>query len=240
MRTNSARWCLTTIEPCVQARRTAYARVGAVDSTLLDLTEWCCRRWQLLTGRTNVWLAVQLTNVSVIVYFVWAGVYFWGSTPLARGVIAVFCTGLLYLLTQTIFKVPIETSEANAYRRVAKGLRNPRRLRDALLRTLFLTLSLVLLYPVTVVYTYLDLGVARTQLFAHRAHHGAVVRARLRSTAAVRRETRGLARFARRPLAGGTKNEELKAKNETKNEERRTRNEERRTCGYPGRAHMRC
>ena len=160
MRTNSARWCLTTTEPCVQTRRTAQARVGAVDSTLLDLTEWCCRRWQLLTGRTNVWLAVQLTNVSVIVYFVWAGVYFWGGTPVARGAIAVFCSGLLYLLTQTVFKVPIETSEANAYRRVAKGLRNPRRLRDALLRTLFLTLSLVLLYPVTVVYTYLHLGVA--------------------------------------------------------------------------------
>jgi hypothetical protein len=134
--------------------------VAVVDSTLLDFTEWCCRRWQRLTGRTNVWIAVQLTNVSVVVYFVWAGVYFWSSTPLARVAIAVFCSGLLYLLTQTIFKVPIETSEANAYRRVAKGLRNPRRLRDALLRTLFLTLSLMLLYPVTVIYTELHLGVA--------------------------------------------------------------------------------
>lgn len=131
-----------------------------VDSTLLDLTEWCCRRWQLLTGRTNVWLAVQLTNVSVIVYFVWAGVYFFSGTALARAAIAVFCAGLLYLLTQTVFKVPIEASEANAYRRVAKGLRNPRRLRDALLRTLFLTLALVLLYPVTLVYTQLHLGIA--------------------------------------------------------------------------------
>jgi hypothetical protein len=67
---------------------------------------------------------------------------------------------LLYLLTQTIFKVSIETSEGNAYRRVAKGLRNPRRVRDALLRLLFLALSLVLLGPVTLVYFTLHLPLA--------------------------------------------------------------------------------
>ena len=44
-----------------------------IDSAILNLTERCCRRFQVLTGRTNVWLAVQLTNLSIIVYFVWAG-----------------------------------------------------------------------------------------------------------------------------------------------------------------------
>jgi hypothetical protein len=58
------------------------------------------------------------------------------------------------VLPQTIFKVSIEEYENNAYRRVAKGLRNPRRVRDVLLRTSFLTLSIVLLYPVLFVYTH--------------------------------------------------------------------------------------
>ena len=44
-----------------------------IDSSILNVTEWFCRRFQLLTGRTNVWLAFQLTNLSIIVYFVWAG-----------------------------------------------------------------------------------------------------------------------------------------------------------------------
>ena len=43
-----------------------------LDSLILDATERVCRRFQLLTGRTNVWLAMQLTNISIIVYFVWA------------------------------------------------------------------------------------------------------------------------------------------------------------------------
>ena len=47
-----------------------------LDSALLDIAERVCRRFQLLTGRTNVWLAVQLTNLSIIVYFVWAAAYF--------------------------------------------------------------------------------------------------------------------------------------------------------------------
>ena len=50
-----------------------------IDLAILDLTEWLCRKFQLLTGRTNVWLAMQLTNLSIIVYFVWVGVYFWSS-----------------------------------------------------------------------------------------------------------------------------------------------------------------
>ncbi len=44
-----------------------------------------------------------------------------------------------------------------AYQRVARGLRNPRRIRDALLRTSFLTLCLVLVYPVLFVYVNLRL-----------------------------------------------------------------------------------
>lgn len=123
-----------------------------IDSALLNLVEWACRRFQLLTGRTNIWLAVQLTNLSIIVYFVWAGAYFWSSELLPRIFIGIFCGGLLYALTQTVFKVPIETLETNAYERVAKGFRNPRRVRDALLRISFLTLSVLLSYPIVLVY----------------------------------------------------------------------------------------
>jgi hypothetical protein len=131
-----------------------------IDEGILNLTEWLCRRFQLLTGRTNVWLAVQLTNLSIIVYFVWAGMYIWIAEIGARIALGVFCSGLLYLLTQTIFKVPIEASEQNAYRRVAQGLRNPRRVRDVLLRIPFLTLSVVLFYPIYFVYTNLRLHIA--------------------------------------------------------------------------------
>jgi hypothetical protein len=55
--------------------------------------------------------------------------------------------------------VPIETSENNAYRRVTKGLRNPRRVRDASLRIVFLTMSLLLWYPVSFVYINLRLPI---------------------------------------------------------------------------------
>jgi len=128
-----------------------------IDSAILNLTEPVCRWFQRLTGRTNVWLAFQLTNLSIIVYFVWAGMQFLrtGGTP--RILLAVFCGGLLYMLTQTIFKVPVETYESSAYQRVAKGLRNPRRVRDALLRIPFLTLSVVLFYPIVLVYLNLRL-----------------------------------------------------------------------------------
>lgn len=131
-----------------------------VDSALLDLTEWLCRRFQVLTGRTNVWLALQLTNISIIVYFIWAGMYFLRSDVGLRAVLALFCGGLLYVLSQTIFKVPIEAYENSAYTRVSKGLRNPRRVRDMLLRISFMTLSLVLLYPVILVYVNLRLHIA--------------------------------------------------------------------------------
>lgn len=124
-----------------------------IDAAILNVVEWACRKFQVLTGRTNVWLAVQLTNLSIIVYFVWAGMYFWTAALLPRVLVGIFCVVLLYVLSQTIFRVPIEASENNAYRRVAKGLRNPRRVRDALLRISFLTLSLVLLYPLAILYS---------------------------------------------------------------------------------------
>jgi hypothetical protein len=131
-----------------------------VDSVLLDVTEACCQKLQQLTGRTNVWLAVQLTNLSIVVYFIWAGRFYLVSDPATRILVAVFCAGLLYLLTQTVFKVSIEASEMNAYRRVAQGLRNPRRVRDALLRLLFLALSVVVLGPVLLVYVTMRLPFA--------------------------------------------------------------------------------
>ena len=129
-----------------------------LDATLVNLTERCCHRFQRLTGRTNVWLAFQLTNLSIVVYFVWAaGLFLWSGEGAARVTLALFCSGLLYLLTQTIFKVPVETYENSAYARVARGLRNPRRVRDVLLRIPFLSLSVVLLYPVVFVYLNLRL-----------------------------------------------------------------------------------
>jgi hypothetical protein len=135
-------------------------RLTYIDSAILNLTEWFCRKFQLLTGRTNVWLAVQFTNLSIIVYFVWAGVYFWSSDVTSQIALLLFCSGLLYVLTQTIFKVPIEAYENDAYRRVAKGFRNPRRIRDARLRISFLTLSFVLCYPMLFVYVNLRVQMA--------------------------------------------------------------------------------
>jgi hypothetical protein len=131
-----------------------------IDSAILNLTEWLCRRFQLLTGRTNVWLAVQVTNLSIVVYFVWAGMIFWSRDVVARVGLGLFCSALLYVLTQTIFKVSIEAYETAAYRRVAKGLRNPRRLRDASLRISFLTLSFLLVYPVLFAYITLHVPMA--------------------------------------------------------------------------------
>ena len=64
------------------------------------------------------------------------------------------------MLTQTVFKVSIETYENDAYRRVAKGFRNPRRIRDARLRISFLTLCFVLFYPIIFVYVNLHLHMA--------------------------------------------------------------------------------
>lgn len=127
-----------------------------VDQAVLDLTERICRRFQLLTGRTNVWLAFQLTNLSVIVYFVWVASLYWLSGDLAvRIFVAVFCGGVSWMLSQTIFRESLESSESQAYARVAKGLRNPRRVRDAQLRIAFFTLTVLLSYPLWFAYVTL-------------------------------------------------------------------------------------
>lgn len=131
-----------------------------IDSALLDLTEWLCHKFQLLTGKTNVWLAVQFTNLSIVVYFVWLAMYFWTRDTALRIVFGLLAAALLYGLTQTVFKVPIEAYENSAYRRVTKGLRNPRRVREAQLRIPFLTLSCLLLYPILFAYIKLRVGMA--------------------------------------------------------------------------------
>jgi hypothetical protein len=125
-----------------------------LDAGILNAVEWFCHKFQRLTGRTNVWLAAQVTNLTIVVYFVWAALYFWNAEYSVRISVGLFCGALLYVLPQTIFKVSIEEYENNAYRRVARGFRNPRRVRDLLLRISFLTLSIVLLYPVLSVYLY--------------------------------------------------------------------------------------
>ena len=131
-----------------------------VDAAILNVTEWLCRRFQLLTGRTNVWLAFQLTNLSIVIYFVWAAMSVWVSRHAAvRTGITLFCGALFWVLTQTILRVPIEAHESGAYRRVAKGFRNPRRVRDQLLRIPFLTLSVLLLYPVLFLYVQMHMTI---------------------------------------------------------------------------------
>ncbi len=129
-----------------------------VDSALLDLVERWCRRFQTWTGRTNVWLAFQLTNLSIVMYFVWViGIYLLSGDVVLRVFVALFAGTVFWVLTRTIFRTSVETSEAEAYRRVAKGLRNPRRIRDAQLRIAFLTLSILLGYPLWFAYVTLRL-----------------------------------------------------------------------------------
>jgi hypothetical protein len=123
-----------------------------IDSVILNTIERACRRFQRLTGRTNVWLAIQLTNLSVVVYFIWAVVVFWNVELWLRISVGVFCFGVLYVLTQTLLKESIEAYENSAFRRVANGVKNPRRVRDALLRISFLALPLALWYPAVVAY----------------------------------------------------------------------------------------
>ena len=124
-----------------------------LDGWILDLTERLCQRFQGLTGKTNVWIAVQLTNLSIIVYFFSAAFYFPLLPNLSwRLAVALFCAMVLYALSQTVFKESIKTAESNAYTRVAKGLRNPRRLRDAPLRISFLMTSVLMVYLMVFVY----------------------------------------------------------------------------------------
>jgi hypothetical protein len=131
-----------------------------LDSAVLTSFERLSRRVQLLTGWTNIRLAFHLTNLSIIVYFVWAGLYLWRSNSALRVVLALFLGLLLYVMSQTIFKVSVDAQESSAYRRVANGFRNPRRQRDVALRVPFLTLSVLLFYPIYVVYRYLHLHIA--------------------------------------------------------------------------------
>ena len=134
-----------------------------IDSAIVDWTEALCRRFQVLTGRTNVWLAIQLTNLSIVVYFAWAAaLYMWSSSLVLRVFMTLFCSGVFFVLTRTFFKVPIEASENDAYRRVAKGVKNPRRVRDAQLRISFLTLSILLGAPAVFVVTTLRLNLVLT------------------------------------------------------------------------------
>jgi hypothetical protein len=129
-----------------------------IDSAVLNLVERLCRRFQVWTGRTNVWLAFQLTNLSVIVYFIWVADLYWLSGDFAlRVFVAFFCGGVFFMLTRTVFKTSVEAAETEAYRRAAKGLRNPRRIRDAQLRIAFLTLSILLSYPLWFAYRILHL-----------------------------------------------------------------------------------
>jgi len=129
-----------------------------IDSAVLNLTERLCRWFQVWTGRTNVWLAFQLTNLSIVVYFIWvAGLYWLSGDLVLRIFVALFCGGVFFVLTRTIFSLSIEVAEGEAYRRAVKGLRNPRRIRDAQLRIAFLTLLLVLSYPLWWAYLALRL-----------------------------------------------------------------------------------
>ncbi len=122
--------------------------MGYLDSRVLDVVQWVCRRFQLLTGRTNVWLAVQLTNLSVAIYFTWALMVYVVSGDLAlRIFLTLFLGGVVFVLSRTIFRESVEAAEAESYRRVSRGLMNPRRVRDAQLRVAFLSFSAILVPP---------------------------------------------------------------------------------------------
>ena len=78
-----------------------------IDSVILNVIERACRRFQRLTGRTNVWLALQLTNLSIIIYFVWAAIAFSDAQAWLRISVGIFCVVLLYVLVQTLFRESI-------------------------------------------------------------------------------------------------------------------------------------
>ena len=129
-----------------------------IDERVLNFTERICHRFQSWTGRTNVWLAFQLTNLSIVLYFIWvADLYLLAGDRALRAFVALFSGVVFVALTRTIFRTSIEASEMEAYRRVAKGLRNPRRIRDAQLRTGFLTLTILLSFPLWLAYATLHL-----------------------------------------------------------------------------------
>lgn len=135
--------------------------MGYLDSVILNAVERLCRRFQVLTGRTNVWLAVQLTNLSVVVYFTWAlSVYLASGDVALRVFLALFCGGVILVLARTVFRESVEASENDAYRRVAKGFLNPRRMRDGQLRIAFLSLSVILGTPLLAAYFTWHMAIA--------------------------------------------------------------------------------
>ena len=175
-----------------------------VDSFLLNLTERFCHRFQLLTGRTNVWLAVQLTNLSIIVYFVWAALYSWNESLVTRLLVMLFCAGLLYALMQTIFRVPIEVYELHAYRRVAKGFRNPRRLQGcASFVSPFSRCCVALSYPILFRLRHAAPQDCASELLPHPLDHHCVGLARVRSAASVSWESVALAAWTPNGRATG-------------------------------------
>jgi hypothetical protein len=92
-----------------------------VDSAVLNLTERMCRRFQTWTGRTNVWLAFQLTNLSIVIYFIWVANLYWLSGDLAlRIFVALFCGGVFFVLTRTIFKTSFEAGTRNCASRSSR------------------------------------------------------------------------------------------------------------------------
>jgi hypothetical protein len=96
---------------------------------------------------------VSAHQPDVILYFVWAIIYFQQiDVAVVRIAVAIFCSGVLYILFQTVFKESVDLSESEAFRRVARGLRNPRRIRDAQLRISFLTLSVMLFYVILILW----------------------------------------------------------------------------------------
>ena len=124
-----------------------------LDTAVLNLVERLCRRFQIWTGKTNAWVAFQLTNLSVVVYFTWVVILYWLSASVAvRVFVAMFCGGIFVILTRTLFRSSLDVAEQAAYRRIAKGVRNPRRIRDAQLRIAFLSLSILLLVPLVLAY----------------------------------------------------------------------------------------
>ena len=130
-----------------------------IDTIILDAIERESRRFQRLTGRTNIWLAVQLTNLSIVVYFVWAAVAFATADAELRLLVGVFCVVLVYALVKTLFRESIEAYENSAFRRVASGKRNPRRVRDAFLRVSFLALTMFFGCVGVAVYVTFDLRI---------------------------------------------------------------------------------
>ena len=124
----------------------------SIDAHLVNLTERVCHRLQRLTGTTNIWLASQLTNLSIIGYFAWATAYSWTIPIEAKIALGLYCGGLLWMLAGTVFRVPVEMQEQHAYRRVANRTRNPRRLRDRALRIAFLVLSTMLATPAVLIF----------------------------------------------------------------------------------------